>query len=81
MKESMNQKTTYKKLILKSIIVTLLITLAIAFIYAHVMKKKPSKPWPKSMLKNHSIGFWNTLFCDVKRMGQTRFREYYKTSQ
>ncbi|PKN14181.1 MAG: diguanylate cyclase, partial [Deltaproteobacteria bacterium HGW-Deltaproteobacteria-24] len=67
MKESMNQKTTYKKLILKSIIITLLITLAIAFIYAHVMKKEAIETLTKVDAKKTTQLVFETLYSAMSK--------------
>ncbi|MDX9797130.1 MAG: HAMP domain-containing protein, partial [Arcobacteraceae bacterium] len=63
----MNQKTTYKKLILKSIIVTLLITLAIAFIYAHVMKKEAIETLTKVDAKKTTQLVFETLYSAMSK--------------
>lgn len=67
MKESINQKTTYKKLILKSIIITLLITLAIAFIYAHVMKKEAIETLTKVDAKKTTQLVFETLYSAMSK--------------
>lgn len=67
MKESMNQKTTYKKLILKSIIVTLLITLAIAFIYAQVMKRDAIETLTKVDAKKTTQLVFETLYSAMSK--------------
>ena len=63
----MNQKTTYKKLILKSIIITLLITLAIAFIYAHVMKKEAIETLTKVDAKKTTQLVFETLYSAMSK--------------
>jgi diguanylate cyclase (GGDEF)-like protein len=67
MKESMNQKTTYKRLILKSIIVTLLITLAIAFIYAQVMKRDAIETLTKVDAKKTTQLVFETLYSAMSK--------------
>ena len=63
----MNQKTTYKKLILKSIIITLLITLAIAFIYAHVMKKEAIETLTKVDAKKTTQLVFETFYSAMSK--------------
>jgi len=67
MKESVNPKTTYKKLILKSILLTLIITLAIAFIYAHVMKKEAIETLTKVDAKKTTQLVFETLYSAMSK--------------
>uniref|UniRef100_UPI004048DDB8 EAL domain-containing protein n=1 Tax=Aliarcobacter sp. TaxID=2321116 RepID=UPI004048DDB8 len=67
----MNKKTTYKKLILKIILVTLTITLSVAFIYTHFMKENAIERLSKVDAKKTTELVFQTLYSAMER-GWTR---------
>lgn len=62
-----NKKTTYKKLILRSILVTLAITLGIAFIYAHVMKQDAIEKLTRIDAKKTTQLVFETLYSSMSK--------------
>lgn len=67
----MSNKTTYKKLILKIILVTLCITLSIAFIYTHIMKKEAIEKLSKVDAKKTTELIFQSLYSAMEK-GWTR---------
>lgn len=62
-----SKKTTYKKLILRSILITLGITLAIAFIYAQVMKQDAVEKLTRIDAKKTTQLVFETLYSSMSK--------------
>lgn len=67
----MSKKITYKKLILKIILITLIVTLTFAFFYAQIMKKEALEQLTKEEAKKTTLLIFETLYSAMSK-GWTR---------
>lgn len=67
----MSKKITYKKLILKIILITLIVTLTFAFFYAQIMKKEALEQLTKEEAKKTTLLIFETLYSAMAK-GWTR---------